>query len=154
MLIKGSKFRFGAKHTPSKHDVDPMLVQCWPTICDAVPASNQHWFNASCLLGCVQSSKHKTFVQYWTNFEDVVPTLYNCYTNVLCLLGIAAWSGIACSLLLAAITSRHRPNVCKMLVQRRRCWLVSILSYSQYFILPYLHAGGIVQSRCCEPKLV
>ena len=29
---------------------DPMLVQCWPTVCDARPASNQHWFNALCLL--------------------------------------------------------------------------------------------------------
>ena len=67
-----------------------MLVQCWPTICDASTASNQHWFNATCLLGCVQPSKHKTFVQCWTNVEDVVSTLYKCYTNVLCLLGIAA----------------------------------------------------------------
>ena len=40
--------------TPSKHDVDPMLDQSWPTGCDAGPASNKHWFNASCLLGCVQ----------------------------------------------------------------------------------------------------
>ena len=32
-------------------DVDPMLGWCWPTVCDAGPASNQHWFNASCLLG-------------------------------------------------------------------------------------------------------
>ena len=77
-------------NTPSKHDVNPMSVQCWPTICDTGPTSNQHWFNASCLLGCAQPSKHKTFVQCWTNVEDVVPTLYKCYTNVLCLLGIAA----------------------------------------------------------------
>ena len=42
-----------------------------------------------------------TFVQC---VEDVGPALYKCYTNVLCLLGIAAG--------LAAITSRHRPNVC------------------------------------------
>ena len=48
-------------YTPSKHDVDKMLVYCWSTVCDADPASNQHWFNASCLLGCVQPSKHKTF---------------------------------------------------------------------------------------------
>ena len=77
-------------NTPSKHDDNPMSVQCWPTICDTGPTSNQRWFNASCLLGCVQPSKHKTFVQCWTNVEDVVPTLYKCYTNVLCLLGIAA----------------------------------------------------------------
>ena len=46
-------------NTPSKHDVDPMLFQCWPTICDAGPTSNHHWLNASCLLGCAQPSKHK-----------------------------------------------------------------------------------------------
>ena len=69
-----------------------MMVQCWPTVCDAGPASNQHWFNASCLLGCVQPSKHKylyTFVQCWANVEDVGPALYKCYTKVLYLLGIA-----------------------------------------------------------------
>ena len=68
------------------------MVQCWPTVCDAGPASNQHWFNASCLLGCVQPSKHKylyTFVQCWANVEDVGPALYKCYTKVLYLLGIA-----------------------------------------------------------------
>ena len=79
-----------ARQHSQQHDFDPMLVQCWPTICDAGPASNQPWFNASYLLGCVQTSKHKTFVQCWTNVEDVVSTLYKCYTTVLCLLGIAA----------------------------------------------------------------
>ena len=77
-------------NTPSKHDVDPMLVRCWPIICAAGPAPNQHWFNASYLLGCVQPSKHKTFVQCLANVEDVVPTLCKCYTNVLCSLAIAA----------------------------------------------------------------
>ena len=33
-------------------DVHPMLVQCWPTVCDAGPALYQHWVNVSCLLGC------------------------------------------------------------------------------------------------------
>ena len=31
-------------------DVDPMLVQCWSTVCDAGPTLNQHWFNVWCLL--------------------------------------------------------------------------------------------------------
>ena len=39
-----------------------MPVQCWPTICDVGPTSNQHWFNASCLLGRVQPSKHKKWL--------------------------------------------------------------------------------------------
>ena len=41
-----------------------MLVQCWPTICDAGPTSNKHWFNASCLLGCVQPSKHNKLLSF------------------------------------------------------------------------------------------
>ena len=40
------------QHSQRTQDVGPMLVQFWPTVCDAGPASNQHWFNASCLLGC------------------------------------------------------------------------------------------------------
>ena len=81
--------------------IDPMLVQCWPTACDDGPTSNQHWFSASCLLGCLQSSKHRighealnkswvnvgrpsvtlahiqrdakhdTFTQYWANVGSV-----------------------------------------------------------------------------------
>ena len=51
-------------NTPSKHDFDPMLVRCWPTICDAGPTSIQHWFNALCLLGCVQPSKHKKLLSF------------------------------------------------------------------------------------------
>ena len=49
-------------NTPRKHDVDRMLYQCWPTICDVGPTSNQHWFNTSCLLHCLQPSKHKTLL--------------------------------------------------------------------------------------------
>ena len=85
-------------YTPSKHDVDQMLVQCWPTVCNAGPASNQHWFNASCL------QTQNICIPFVQCVEDVGPALYKCYTNVSCLLGIAAG--------LAAITSRHRPNVC------------------------------------------
>ena len=58
------------------------------------PASNQHWFNVSCLLGAafnpVKTNICITLVQCWANVEDVRPTLYKCYTNVLGLLGIAA----------------------------------------------------------------
>ena len=32
-------------------DVDPMLVYCWPTICNAGPTVYRHWVNVSCLLG-------------------------------------------------------------------------------------------------------
>ena len=32
-------------------NIDPMLFQCWPTVCDAVPTLKQPWVNVSCLLG-------------------------------------------------------------------------------------------------------
>ena len=29
----------------------PILVYCWASVCDAVPALNQHWFNVPYFLG-------------------------------------------------------------------------------------------------------
>ena len=46
-------------NTPSKHDVDPMLVQCLPTICDIKPALVQRLV---CAGSCVQPSKNKKIV--------------------------------------------------------------------------------------------
>ena len=36
------------QHTPR---IDPMLVLRWASVADGGPAYNQHWVNASCLLG-------------------------------------------------------------------------------------------------------
>ena len=50
-------------NTPSELDVD----QCWSTICDGGPTSNQHWFNASCLLGAAfnpVNTKHYCSVSF------------------------------------------------------------------------------------------
>ena len=124
-----------------------MLVQCWPTICDAGPASNQHWFNASCLLGCFQPSKHKIFVQCWANVGSVVPTLYKCYTNVLCLLGIAA------GLVLLA-DYKPKPTQCLLNVGPVSPVLASI--HSVLISTSFCHTciiDGIVRARCFEPKL-
>ena len=33
------------------HDVEPILVSCWPTVSDGGPTLNQDWFNTVCLLG-------------------------------------------------------------------------------------------------------
>ena len=133
-----------------------MLVQCWPTIYDDGPASNQHNFNASCLLGCVKPSKHNTFVQCWTNVEDdveeVVPTLYKYYTNVLCLLGIAVvWY---CLQLTAGRNYNPTPTQCLLNVGPASPMLTIIHSVlvSTSFCR-YLHVGGIVRTRCSEPKL-
>ena len=38
------------QNSQQTQDVDSMLVQCWPSVCNAGPASNQHCFNASYLL--------------------------------------------------------------------------------------------------------
>ena len=44
------KHNVACQHSQQTRDVDLMLDQCWHSACDAGPASNQHWFNASCLL--------------------------------------------------------------------------------------------------------
>ena len=38
-----------ASMSTSQHswDVEPMLDQCWSTVCDAGPTLTRHWFNAS-----------------------------------------------------------------------------------------------------------
>ena len=36
------KHNVACQHSQQTRDIDPMLVQCWPTICKAGPASNQH----------------------------------------------------------------------------------------------------------------
>ena len=32
-------------------DVEPVLVYCWPTVCDAAPTLNQNWLTVSYFLG-------------------------------------------------------------------------------------------------------
>ena len=44
------KHNVAYQYSQQIRDIDQMLVQCWPTICDAGSASYQHWLNASCLL--------------------------------------------------------------------------------------------------------
>ena len=115
-----------------------MLFQCWPTVSDAGPASNQHWFNASCLLGCVQPSKHKTFVYHLYNVgptsNRLVQMLYRCFVFA----GNSIWSCIAyCWRRLQADTD---PMSIK-------CW-ASVAGAGQYPFSPstsccrYLNAGG------------
>ena len=37
--------------SPQKaQNVDPLLIYCWSTVCDAGPTLNQHWADASCLM--------------------------------------------------------------------------------------------------------
>ena len=50
---------------PKKQDVEPMLGQCWITVCNADPALTQHWVNVSPLL--VQSGISD---EPWTRIPD------------------------------------------------------------------------------------
>ena len=52
-----------------------IFFNIWPTLCDAGPKSNQHWFNASCLLGCGSGSTY-----CWRRVHKLTPT--QCLFNV------------------------------------------------------------------------
>ena len=47
MLVPRS---IGPTCSPAKTRYEPMLVQCWPAICDVCPTLTQQWFNVSRLL--------------------------------------------------------------------------------------------------------
>ena len=90
-----------------------MLVQFWPTVCDAGPASNQHWFSASCLLGCWSGSAYcwrrvqadndpvsigpaspvLASIQFWPTVCDAGPASNQHWFSASCLLG--CWFGSA-----------------------------------------------------------
>ena len=122
-------FRFGAKHL-STLPANTTLTQCWSNAGppSATVAQHQTSTGSTPRVPWDTLNPVNIFVEHLYNVGPTSKTLYKCYTNVLCLLGIAA--GLYCLILvlLAAITSQHRPNVCQMLGQRRRCWPVSIQS--------------------------
>ena len=45
-------------------DVESMLVWCWSNVVDGGPTSNEHWFNALCLLGYIMWCRSKNTVNY------------------------------------------------------------------------------------------
>ena len=69
-------------------DPNPMLVQCWPTICNAGPASNKPWISASCLLGCntglvvlTAGGEYKpTPTEYLLNVGPASPVMVSIYS--------------------------------------------------------------------------
>ena len=117
-------------YTPSKHDVDQMLVQFSPTVCDAGSASNQHWFNASRLL----STKH--LYNIWTMLSQrrrrwacVVQMLYKCFVFA----GNSSWSGddykptlTQCLLKVGpaspVLASRHSVLISTFMLRVHACW--------------------------------
>ena len=62
MIIKYKAFIyiFIMKHffgQPRKPDSDPMLVYCWPTVCDAGLTHNQHCLYVTCLLRSIATDQ-------------------------------------------------------------------------------------------------
>ena len=52
----------GAQQT---QDIDPMLVQFWPTVYDVGPPLNQHWVNVTCFVGkCLYIYMHAYMFVY------------------------------------------------------------------------------------------
>ena len=126
-----------------------MLNQCGPTISDAGPTSNQHWFNTSCLLGCAQPSKHKTFAQHLYNGRPMSNTLSRRCTNVIQMFCVY-WDvmlGIASGLVLLTAGGDYKPTPaqCLLNVGPASPVLASIHSVLvSTSCCRYLHAGGTV----------
>ena len=58
--------RYAIRLNQQARDVETMLVECWPIVCDAGPSLNQHCFNASCLLGTLKQARHIVMQDgYW-----------------------------------------------------------------------------------------
>ena len=49
----------------------PMLVQCWPTVCDADPTLKQNWVDMSCLLVVYLQGRITPLPQWDTLLETV-----------------------------------------------------------------------------------
>ena len=54
--------------------VEPIVVQCWPTVCDVGPTLIHHWFNVSCLLGSCYFIPSRGMIDLvvWHQFIDHV----------------------------------------------------------------------------------
>ena len=53
-LFQGIVFTglLAARVFPQTLDIDPMLFQCWPVVCEVSTTLSQHRVNVSCLPGC------------------------------------------------------------------------------------------------------
>ena len=167
-------------NTLSKHDVDPMLVQCWLTICDAGPASSQHWFNASCLLGAAfnpVNTKHNCYVSFvecfgmfWKSKKLQVRDYLFKWTKFFLIKYVRSWvvglpnhpqfrNYMTLSIMIhftllwfleSGWLNKRWPYVVLMLVQRRRQW--PTLSINMLWHLPSLYPA--ITRRCNNIGLI
>ena len=57
--------------------VNPMVVQCWPNVCNHGPTLYQHWVNVSCLLDIYHAglAGYPILLKCWSTVCDAGPTL-------------------------------------------------------------------------------
>ena len=117
------------QHTP---DIDPKLVQCWPTVCDAGPTLNQLWV---CVLGVLSIDvlfrwipQPIDYSRLW--FMSLIITLISVgfvdlylehESNVQCWLNAGPMCGTL-RFLFIPVNMRHWPYIVSMLGQRLWRW--------------------------------
>ena len=108
--------------TQQSRDVNPMTVQCWPTVCDAGPALKQLWVNVSCLLGRLQP---RDWHPVWGGDASVVFSS-NIYLKIWLMVVaevMGDWTKWTTPWSLSIpVYTRHWADVVLMLGQRRRRW--------------------------------
>ena len=92
-----------------------MLPQCWPIVCDAGPPLIQHWFNVSCLLGCMHA------VTLWAAVcRPIRPTWK---VSRYCLLALHGISVLLCA----------KYTVCySIMLRKAKRWYLLTLQVSRY----------------------
>ena len=62
--------------------IEPLLVYCWPTVCDVGPTLSQHWIKEDCLQGEVSAQTTLSLLsECWFNVGPPSATLAQQYTN-------------------------------------------------------------------------
>ena len=55
-LVRINVYRHAGLVNQQARGIHPKMFQCWHIVFDAGPTLKQHWVNALCLLGTLQSS--------------------------------------------------------------------------------------------------
>ena len=103
-----------------------MLVYCWPTVCDAGPALNQHWFTVQYLLSSQSSSPeiHSTSIPgevlaLWTSTRPYCwPITSQTCRHMSCDCAHLIWLCSRADLAAAALPVRDRTDISVMWIIR------------------------------------